>query len=116
MISEYLIKSNKDWILIEYREKNSLSEYGRQQLVLSLCAFMRQFFASDHISKEQKIMTITASLQIFPNLRSQNEKDGGVVCIYIHFSYLLAIIMIIVKHTSTFEGHSSGLHRQSIEV
>lgn len=75
-----MIKSNRDWILREYKEQNNLSEYARQQLVIALCAFMRQFFSSTTIIKAQKVMTITSALQIFPKLQSQEESDGGIVC------------------------------------
>lgn len=79
MISEYLIKSNRDWILNEYKQENNLSEYARQQLVIGLCGFMHQFFASSTITKSQKVMSVTAALQLFPNMQSQEESDGGIV-------------------------------------
>lgn len=83
MLSEFLVQSNKDWILNEYKANQTLSEYGRKQLVAALCAFMRQFFSSRTLTKPQKTMTVSASLELFPSLRSQEESDGGTVCSFL---------------------------------
>lgn len=92
LISEYLIKSNKDWILTEYKQEKNLSEYTRQQLVIGLCAFMHQFFGSQSLNKSQKVMTSTAVLQLFPSMQSQEESDGGIVC-FINFCISITILL-----------------------
>lgn len=74
IIREFLIKQNKDWILAEYSRTQNLSEYGRKQLVPELCAFMRTFFGGT-IKKTDKILTIHAALNIFPNMRAQNGPE-----------------------------------------
>lgn len=81
MIEEYLLETNKDYILREQKETENLIDDSRQKLIAALCDFMRKFFRdhSNHsvkIKKHHKVMTATAALEIFPQLEGG---DGRVV-------------------------------------
>lgn len=80
LIEEYLIKNNKDYVLREQKETHNLTENSRQKLIAAICDFMFLFFNTTSIQKAQKIMVAMATIQLFPQLESQNKANGGVVC------------------------------------
>lgn len=79
MLEEYIIQESFDWIILEYKNKNDLSENARQQLVKVLVDFIRMFFEVDKIQKTHKVMTLTAVLQIFPDLVVGDQVDHFIV-------------------------------------
>lgn len=68
LLEEYLIQNNLDWIIREYNVKRDLSELARQQLVNALVDFIRMFFQITSIQKTHKVMTLSAVIQLFPEL------------------------------------------------
>lgn len=87
IVKEYLIQNNFDFILKEQTKSNNLSEFARIKLVTALCDFMFTFFGTRTLQKPQKLATISAALEIFPQMQSQNTSNGGVVSIlFIYFS------------------------------
>lgn len=61
-------------------------------------------------------MTITAALQIFPSLQSQNDKDGGVVSYFVYFieknpriltQYRQSILLGYIENRLKYESNKS---------
>lgn len=79
ILEEYLIAERFDWIILDYKSSGGLTEYGRQQLVNSMVDFMYMFFEVKTIQKPHKMMTLSALLQMFPNLAPPGMVDHFMV-------------------------------------
>lgn len=84
-----MINERYDWILLEYKNKKDLSESARKQLVKALVEFAIAFFEVDPIQKSHKIMTITAALQLLPNLAQSGQEDHFIVSLHIKFDFMI---------------------------
>lgn len=79
LFDEYLISESKDWIRAEYQQTKNLSEHARQQLVNTMVEFIYMFFGVKIIQKSHKVMTISAIMQIFPDLVTTGHEEQFVV-------------------------------------
>lgn len=75
LIEDFLVDEQYDWILLEYKNKNDLSESARKQLVKALVEFSVAFFEVSTLQKTHKVMAITAALQLLPNLSKPGQED-----------------------------------------
>lgn len=87
-MKEYLIENNCDLIFKEQNQSNNISESNRMKLVAGLCDFMFTFFGTTLLQKPQKLATVSAALHLFPQMKSQNSSNGGVVSIYLRIEFL----------------------------
>lgn len=88
------MRENRGWILREQSDTKNLTEDSRYKLVQSLLELNKVLFKTETITKAQKVMTATAALEIFPQFRSQNDENGGVVCVHYKIFWLSNFIQI----------------------
>lgn len=76
-IREHLVKAAGD-ILTQYEKKGYLSDKERKRMIRVLTDFCVQLFG-EKPSKAQKIATAKAIISVFPYLRIENSRCGGIV-------------------------------------
>lgn len=89
MLEDFLIQENKDWILLEYKKTRNITEHARQQLVNSMVDFLYTFFDVKVIEKNHKIMTVSAVMQLFPDLVTSGRENNFMVCFQSNFQIKL---------------------------